>query len=366
MSDKLKSTNRYLQPEQHYINLCDKFTIEECRNIERYFNEKNKLPNKQGLNKEQVRAAANIAIHISTHCCSGERALKKDETIQEWMRRDREKDERLENATTPRNISCRSCGELMTCEMKDLYDWGKGPTRVLFLFRCQNCRQGRGIFDNGQEWEVKREVCPQCQAVLFEEDEREGKKIFTTYKCLNCDYTKRDVFNLSVEKEAPDPNFERDRARFCFTKEQTQRYLEHKIHLENFSKLVREDEERKKNKTLYDAVAALKKLNVDQLEKTINDAIQDEEYTKLEFSQPEIDKYVIIPFTVQDTKVERDGRSSELKLRRLLRGALENTNWRLMNSGVEYRLGVLSGRLKGYERESDLIRLIKQSEYKAC
>ncbi len=72
-----------------------------------------------------------------------------------------------------------------------------------------------------------------------------------------------------------------------------------------------------------------------------------------------MDKYVIIPFTIRDAKADRDGRASELELNRLLRDVLKKTNWRLMSDGVKYRLGVLSGQLKGYEREEDLVGLVQ-------
>lgn len=357
-------THKHLQPDQHYTDLYDKFTIEECRDIERGFNERAKVPNNQGLTEKEVRAAADIAVHLSIYCYTGERALKKEETIQSWIRKDREKDERLENAATPHNISCRFCGGLMTSEFKELYDRDKGPERVLFLFRCEACKKGRGIFEDGREWEIKQETCPQCRAVLSEKEKRKGNKMTTTYTCLNCGYTKQDVLNLSVrkKKEKPDPYFERDRARFCLTKEQTQEYLEQKLRLESLSDLMKEQDVRDRNKPLYDAVAALKKLSIDQLEQLLVTELKKDHYAKLEFRQPEIDKHVIVPFTIRDTKADRDGRSSELRLQQRIRKILDDTTWRLMSEGVSYRLGILTGKLKGYEREEDLLELVLQQK----
>lgn len=45
------------------------------------------------------------------------------------------------------------------------------------------------------------------------------------------------------------------------------------------------------------------------------------------------------------------------KLQKLLKTALESTNWRLMSEGTSYRMGCVYGRLKGYEREEDLAEL---------
>jgi hypothetical protein len=77
------------------------------------------------------------------------------------------------------------------------------------------------------------------------------------------------------------------------------------------------------------------------------------------FDRPEIDKYIIVPFTVQDEDSARKDYDSERVLKRILKKVLEGTNWRLMSDGVDYRLGYLSGRLKGYEHESDLLDLVK-------
>lgn len=79
----------------------------------------------------------------------------------------------------------------------------------------------------------------------------------------------------------------------------------------------------------------------------------------LQLANPEIDRNVVVPFTVQDSKTGRESRTSEYDLKRLLKKILEDTNWRLMTDGVNYRLGVLAGRLRGYESEEDLLKLVK-------
>ena len=77
-----------------------------------------------------------------------------------------------------------------------------------------------------------------------------------------------------------------------------------------------------------------------------------------EFSKPEIKKDVIIEFTVQDNKAGRGEYNSKHQLQRIIKKTPEKTNWRLMNEGVYYRLGILSDRLRSYEIEEDLVRLI--------
>ena len=92
----------------------------------------------------------------------------------------------------------------------------------------------------------------------------------------------------------------------------------------------------------------------------LDPAIKKAGYAKLEFEKPEIEKNVILGLSLQDVKLSRDKLNSEYDLKRLLKTALEGTNWRLMSEGVSYRLGFLTGRLKGFESEEDLLKIAKE------
>ncbi|NQU99831.1 MAG: hypothetical protein HQ538_03765 [Parcubacteria group bacterium] len=129
---------------------------------------------------------------------------------------------------------------------------------------------------------------------------------------------------------------------------------------EQLSKLVKDWEEKEKNKELYEKLAKIKKLTVAELQNLLTPILKKEGYIKLEFSKPEIGKDVVIGFTVQDNKVSRGEYESKIQLQRAIKKALENTNWRLMSEGAHYRLGLLLGRLRGYESDEDLLRLIKK------
>lgn len=47
-----------------------------------------------------------------------------------------------------------------------------------------------------------------------------------------------------------------------------------------------------------------------------------------------------------------------MKLKKTVNSVLVDINWRMMSEGVNYRLGILSGRLKGYEREEDIVAML--------
>ena len=73
----------------------------------------------------------------------------------------------------------------------------------------------------------------------------------------------------------------------------------------------------------------------------------------------EISKDVVMPFTIQDSKTGRENMASQYDLKRLLKKTLQDTNWRIMSDGVFCRLGILNGRLRGYENKEDLLKLVK-------
>jgi len=61
---------------------------------------------------------------------------------------------------------------------------------------------------------------------------------------------------------------------------------------------------------------------------------------------------VVVAFSAQDSKSEREEYASRSNLKKLITSALEGTNWHLMSEGVTYRMGFLSGRLKGQGKEA--------------
>ncbi|MEA2056419.1 MAG: hypothetical protein U9O78_01730 [Patescibacteria group bacterium] len=103
----------------------------------------------------------------------------------------------------------------------------------------------------------------------------------------------------------------------------------------------------------------LKKLKLNQLKELIIKTIKKEGYADFELSKPDMDKYVSVEFTANDTKDDREEYDSRINLQRIIKKTLRKTNWRLMSDGVSYRMGILSGRLKAYEKEEDLVKIVK-------
>jgi len=109
---------------------------------------------------------------------------------------------------------------------------------------------------------------------------------------------------------------------------------------------------------LYEKVEKIKKLSVPKVKQHLTDALEKSIYTNLIFEQPVIERIVSINFSIEDPtdQTEYDSRT---KLSRLVKKSLEDTNWRLMSDGISCRLGILTGRIRAYEKEDELVRLIK-------
>ncbi|HMQ01534.1 MAG TPA: hypothetical protein PKD79_00475 [Candidatus Doudnabacteria bacterium] len=356
----------FLKNKQHYIDLYDRHTIEECRRIlsQPYDGEaiKKELKEKKLDEKEGLRvlsAAYNLYIYFYT----GDRYIQKEETIRHWMQVDEAKDKLLEAAQAPEDITCLTCGRLMFVSSKDLcLGIGDKEDRVLFMYECPlKHLPRRAFYNDGQEFSREKPTCPKCRSELIETDKKTKFKLTTLITCPNCDYKDKYEYNFSKKEiePKPDPNYEKDRARFCLSEKEGQEFINSQENIKQLGRLVDEMQEREKNKDSYDQVAKLKKLKITELQELLVPVLEKAGYIKLQFKEPDTTKDFILPFLVYDHKPDREDRYSTSELEKLLRQTLKETNWRLMTSGVTYRLGMLEGRLHGYVREEDLLRLVK-------
>jgi hypothetical protein len=355
---------KYLKDITYYNDLYDRHTVERCRNLVRLHSQPLKHPPliiDKKPSKKILEVVSSMATDWSLMFEKGDRYIHKEETVREWMTRDEAKDELYESANPPSDVRCLKCRSIMNLFDKDLYTRLNEPDRILFMFDCPNgCLPRRAFYNSGEEWRPEPDLCPKCGKNLNTKDETTEAKFITHYNCTLCGFTKTDELERTTnKKEESDPNFEADLARFCLTKEEGEKWPDELLHWQQAGKLVDKMKEQEKNKDLYDKMGKMKKLTIVELEKLLTPALEKENYIHLQLANPEIDKNVVVPFTIQDSKSGREKLASEYDLKQLLKKTLENTNWRLMSDGVSYRLGVLNGRLKGYESEEDLLKLVK-------
>jgi len=353
---------KHLKPNQHYSDLYDEFTVEQCRKTESQFNEsiKDRIGKKMTIKDKAELMAHNLMIYFET----GERYVNKKETVAKWMNDDKQRDNLFENTPPPSDILCNKCGKSMFVESKILHSKGLNiQDEVLFFFQCSaKCKKKRAVFANGQEWVSKQQVCDKCGSIVKITDKKEKNKVFIKHNCTKCDYEEINELDLSEKKENPkiDKLYNQDKERFCLSKEKGQEYYNSKIQLSRFTEMMQKTEEKEKNKEIYDKVANLKRLNIAQLEKQLKSPLKKHCYIKFKFGKTDVQKDIYIEFSVRDDNIKRDEYDSKKDIKKIINISLENTNWRLMSDGINYRLGILNGRLHGYEREEDLVKLFRK------
>ncbi|KKP67782.1 MAG: hypothetical protein UR66_C0010G0020 [Candidatus Moranbacteria bacterium GW2011_GWE1_35_17] len=351
-----------LKDHIYYSELYDRFTIEECQELEKSdgltsLDHKDKAVAK--IKKDFFdKCVAPVAIYFM----KGERYCDKEKTIQGWLEKDLALDEKLENAIEPEGVRCIKCSSSkMKCISRDLMNYSKDKDEIVFMFQCEKCSKRRAYWENGKEWEAKPILCPKCSAHLQSEHQRKGNFIETIYTCLDCDYSEAESMDLTrkEEEDMVDVNFEANRKKYCLSSEDGVRYSAEVGHMKAIKDLTDDAKERKSNTKLYDEISKIKKLTIVELQSLLNPALEKADFTSLEFEKPEIQKDVILSFSLQDNKIGREKLVSIQDFQMLVKKTLSYTNWRLMSEGATYKLGFLSGRLRGVEGEEDLKRLAK-------
>lgn len=350
----------HLKPLKYYEDLYDQITVNLCRDIEQ--RQKEVLADIAQDDPPEKKRAFMAAHEMMLYFEKGERYVKRSTRIQEWMGEDKKKDEQLEKAAEPQNISCDSCAAQMYLETKLLHDdnHDSDKERVLFMFRCNNgCKKGKALYENGEEWIPAPDICKTCSTEMSRTHDRQNETVITYLNCQKCGAEEKEEYTFSATREEKDPHFDEDRKRFCLDDADGGKYIEEKAALEQLGSLAEKQKERGANKELYEKVAKLKRLTIMQVEELLASTLEKESYMKFELGKPDMGKDVFIEFSTRDAKTDRDEYASKKSLKKLLTNTLEDTNWRLMSDGVSYRLGYLTGRLRAYEREEDLVNFFK-------
>lgn len=371
---------KYLQDEQRYIDRYDLSTIRECFKVIEMFQDvyDKSLTSEElkGMSKEDKYSDTTKIMYWHLWFIQAQEYKNKKETIKKWMEEDKLKQDKQDYTPVPEGIKCPLChGSMYFNSSKHLDDPYDSPImRMMFLFKCTSCKKQQWVYDDGEIRISKPDLCPKCNKELDVKGSRKGKVITTLYKCKHCGYSKKDILDLAKSdeehkkwqedqkgKEEEDKKLlERYRAGFCLSDEEGEKYL-FELEAMEYAHQMGDEAKQKYDNSAYEQVSKLKKLTIIELEKLLAETLEKANYMKLTFSSPEIGQFIFAPFTLQDADTSRRQNISTSALEKLLKSALENTNWRLVDS-VSYRLGFLSGRLKGYEREDDLLNLYEKKK----
>ncbi len=361
---------KYLKDEQHYIDCYDLHTIEEClgyyRNIRDGLEKKKDSKEFRKFSRKEFDKEINKTASYIINILKAKRYERKKEMIQKWMGRDRNAQEIFDNAVPTKGLSCKGCSsptEVISKDLKNPYDEN---SKVMFMFECLKCKKRQAFYENGTERQYKKPKCPECDSTLNGKSTYVKNVLTTDHSCPNCSYKNEEVddFNKSEkrqkEREVEEKKLlEEYRKEFCVSDKVGEEMLRT---YEFLSRLYDEfkEKERKNRDPLIQQARQLKTLTVVQLQKHIAEILEKEDFTGLKFGKPEIGKHVIVDFSVFETKDNRKEYESQKILKKIINRLLQDTSWRLMSDGIHYRLGILTGRLKAYEREEDLVKILKK------
>lgn len=192
----------YLKDKQYYEDLYDLHTIESCFDwIKLAVKKCDTDKDFQKISKKEQIRGKNILVELPIYFKKGERYRNKEKTINEWMEKDRVKQEKLDNSKEPKNIFCEKCNWEMQSTTKSLYDFTDESLRVLFFFECPNCHKRKGIFDNGDEFIGKPKLCPKC-GNEFKTSYKNNKNISTYIEeCKKCNFKSEDKTDFKALDE---------------------------------------------------------------------------------------------------------------------------------------------------------------------
>lgn len=355
-------TYQHLKERSHYETLYDEHTVERCRWHEepRPISDAEQEAGEK-LSSGQIQWCHDFTTDWMLFQFAGNRYLQREETIDEWMERDRKRDLMIEGAQMP-FVRCPSCERVMECAYKHIgFDIDDSKREWLeFFLVCKSCKQGKHVYENGNEIPRKPILCIKCNREVELSTRKKNGKRFHVETCSHCGHVEEQLSYLDEKEKVPTEEeterFEYDKKRFCLTSAQGERY---KHWIEGMKRLNAQKEEMEANVEFYDRLAEVKKLNIAGLEKVLKTTTKKAGYVDLHISMPPPDRQIIVNFTVRDTEENRKEYDSEKTLEKILEKALKDKNWALMSDGVQYRLGVLTGRIRGYETEADLQELTK-------
>lgn len=373
---------KYLQTQQHYEDRYDIGTIRECLKTLDMVNsvgEKMKLePKFQSYPESEQERNMGLFRGRMLYMIQALRYRNRAATIAEWFESDRLKQDKQDNTPVPK-VNCPECGTAMTDDgSRHLVDWDDDkPMRVLFTFNCPKCKKREGVYDDGEIYVSKSDFCPDCEEKLEVKSSKKNEVITTNYNCKHCGYFKKDVWDLKksdeehkqwqeehAKEELEDRQLlEKYRAEFCLSDEKGKEYVE-TLEAMEVAHEVKEEVLAEMDTPAHEKLLSVNKIAITDLEALVNKALEESGFTRLSIGEPDIDHHVLVPFTVQETKPKRRDRESISDLYDLLKTALKDTNWRAPKDLISYRLGFLSGKLKGYESEDDLLKLFGKEEPK--
>jgi len=365
---------KFLHDKSFYEDIYDKTTIEHCRSgetmVNKVFSEMEKKVSCSEIKKHHAGWYFQYsAIYFqSVELIAAGRFTERQKIIDGWIERDRKQEERLESAEIIKMPYCRYCGKNMALISKDYMSRGKNIINnkseddILFMFECRYCNKRAAYWQDSIEWEKPKTYCEKCNGIMNEKESEDKPKVFTTtYTCQDCGYKNINTIDLNKSRndvKPADPLYELDYKRFIFDEGMVNKCLEKVKQFDRILNLYIKPVDQTENVHAQDQAKKIKRLKIAELISVLCPVIVKADYSDFKIGEPQMGHEVIINFNCLDAKSDREENDSKKELQKIIQRILKDTNWRLMSDEISYRLGYLSGRLRAYEKEEDIMKLI--------
>lgn len=311
--------------------------------------------------KEEKSRVYNVYRNVTLWNKKGDRAKARDSWIEERKHRDKQEEDRLNNAVPRTDIPCKQCGAHLASSMRTPWEDGQGHDRVLIMYKCPSgCLPGRAFYENGEEYVSKPSLCIKCNSVVKVSHNRTESKITSVSTCDSCGHVEKDVYDLNQKIEDPEPIDEALRKEYCLDEEGMREYEEAMRNLDQMrefmERIQREEADVETNKRME----SLKRIRVGGVQKLLEEALKEINVSNVTVYDPTNDRGMKVRFSAIDLDESRLDKDTTKQVRSSIQEALHDTNWRLLKTSVESSLGAVRGELRGYADNQEIRSVIER------
>ncbi len=340
---------KFLKDRSYYENLYDQNTVKFLRDREKSIRSKTKKWEPDFTD-------------FLMYFYKMSRYENREAIIIKRIQNDREKDDFINNTQPPFSIvRCKFCNIVMELESKDFFSWSENKEyELLFIYRCNNCRKWRWIYNNWNELEPIIEKCRKCWEIITYIWSYKNRILTKKYNCKKCweEYIETEDYSISLAIQKEEITQE-DMLKYWYSEKEADEMRQSRISLDNIWKILDKWKEEDKNKEFKEQLDKLNKYNLFQLEKYIIENLENTDFCNFKIiSNKQYKTYLVCEFNVYYnwTFWERTGKNFE----KILEKIFSNTNWSISKNYITEKLWVLTWIINGYDNENDLIELVKK------
>lgn len=348
----LRAMKKYRKSDQYYVDEYDRRTILLLKELEIREAEKRKAAQSSEV-KQRVLIQEYVSLDSFYHNAVM-RARNKANSILTSIQLHEQYDRLVAKYPEPQNISCKTCNSLMfVCN----HFFKEGAAEILFVFECpQGHSPKRALYPSGEEFYLPQRRCEKCSGLLHSTTKKTKKKFTVIETCKKC--KSKRVDEIDIPKGEYEPINEEERIKYCNAYVGLNTFREDLHLVDELAKSLEKQRKEKEEQEKYSFDIVLR-LKIPQLEDRLLRLTEKKNYTKLSFEKPVFSSHTVLQFSLQDP-TSRSEKESLKQLQKIIQADLFLTNWRLIKTELTYRMGYLTGKVKGFEQDDDILKISKE------